>query len=346
MTTATPPATSATSANGRGLSARVIRPSLVAAVVGLAKGIILRLFREGLVVRALAWPGLLTALSLFLSAALSTGWKSSNVIVVTETELVAPLESGGFQVMVAPDAEAQLRRGATERAVWREGDRLVLGSNWNNALTAQAEAVLRDVTSERWRLVVPAQSAPVRRTEEQKRTTGLLAGIVVLLFVLYGVVIGAGSLYRDRSSGVMESDLALAVPRWVHSVARLAALSLVLMGALVVSLLIVDTLLAIHELGAWLFDGLVAVVAAGGLGMALMGRADDSKGFSGPLSQALTLSMALISLGYWRADLGCHLPLVSLGSAFAGVHSSWTVFPIVVLASAALAADFHRRETL
>lgn len=82
------------------------------------------------------------------------------------------------------------------------------------------------------------------------------------------------------------------------------------------------------------------------MGVALMARADARRGFSAPLSQALTASMALISLGYWQADFGRFLPLVSLGSAFAQQHSSWLVVPISLLLAAAVARDFHRRECL
>jgi cell division protein FtsW (lipid II flippase) len=96
----------------------------------------------------------------------------------------------------------------------------------------------------------------------------------------------------------------------------------------------------------WMFDGFVAAVTGGTLGVALMARADAKRGFSAALSQALVLSMGLISLGYAQPDLGHFLPVLSLGSAFAAQHSSWVVLPITLLLSAAVCADFHRRECL
>jgi len=298
------------------------------------------------VVRALVWPGLLTALSVFLSASYTVAWKGGQYIYVSEPELVAPLEADGFEVTLMPNPETMLLDRLSDRAVWREGDHLVLGVTLAESFQSRAEARLREVTQERWRLDLPPPPKRGENTKELRPITGVIAGIVGLLFTLYGVVIGTGALYRDRSSGVLESDLALPVPRWIHAAARLLALAVVLGPAMVVSLLVVDSLLAMHQLGWWMFDGFVAAVAGGTMGVALMARADAKRGFSGPLSQALMMSMGLISLGYWQADYGHFLPLVSLGSAFASQHSSWTVVPLTLMLATAVAVDFHRRECL
>ncbi len=329
-----------------GLPAARIRPSNLRALAGLSIAIVLRLLREGLVVRALAWPGLLTALSMFVSASVTIAWRNNPVLYTSEADLVAPLEAAGFVVTVANDVEATLKDGRSERAVWREGDRIVLGATWGGALTFKAESVLRDLTQERWRLELPPPPKRSRDSVELRGVTGALAGIVGLLFTLYGVVIGAGSLYRDRASGVLESDLALAVPRWIHAAARLVALSIVLGPALVVSLFIVDALMPIYKLDTWMFAGFLAALLGGALGVALMARADAGRGFSAPLSQALTLSMALISLGFVQPAVGRYLPLVSLGSAFTGADTSPLAMPLVLLLAAAMAADFHRREVV
>ncbi|MFN2425732.1 MAG: ABC transporter permease subunit [Candidatus Binatia bacterium] len=329
-----------------GLAAAQIRASNLRALGGLSFSIVLRLLREGLVVRALVWPGLLTALSVFISASFTVAWKGGQFIYVSEPALVAPLEADGFEVTLMPNPESMLLNRTSDRAVWREGDHLVLGVTWAESLKSRAEARLRDITEERWRLELPPPMKRSENTKELRPITGVIAGIVGLLFTLYGVVIGTGALYRDRSSGVLESDLALPVPRWTHAAARLLALAVVLGPALVVSLLVVDSLLAMHELHKWMFDGFVAAVAGGSMGVALMARADAKRGFSGPLSQALMLAMGMISLGYWQADYGRFLPLVSLGSAFATQHSSWVVVPITLALAAAVAFDFHRRECL
>ena len=327
-----------------GLPPPVLRPSNLRAVAGLTVSIVLRLLREGLVVRALAWPGLLTALSMFVSAAGTIAWRNSPIIYVSDTSMNATLEAAKFVPVVHPDPRAVLVEGRGERSVWKEGDRYVFGATWGGTLTTKAEAALRDALGERWRITMPPPAKRRRDSVEMRGLTGALAGIVGLLFTLYGVVIGAGSLYRDRSSGVMESDLALAIPRWTHAVARLAALSTVLAPALVVSLWIVDALLPISSLAVWTFADLFATLAGGALGFHLMARASSGKGFSGPLSQAITGSMALISVGYMRPDIGQHLPLLSLGSMFARQEPSWAVIPVSLLLSALVAANFHRRE--
>ncbi len=329
-----------------GIAAVEIRSSNARALVGLAFSIVLRLMREGLVVRALVWPGLLTALSVFISAAYTVTWKGGNFIYTSEPELVRPLEDEGFEVTVMDNPESVMLDRRADRAVWREGDKLVLGVTWAESLKSRAEARLRDVTEERWRLQLPPTARKQQNRQELRPITGVIAGIVGLLFTLYGVVIGTGALYRDRSSGVLESDLALPIPRWVHAAARMLALAVVLGPAMVVSLFVVDALLAMHQLGWWMFDGFFAAVAGGALGIALMARADARKGFSAPLSQALMGSMAMISLGYWAGDFGSYFPLLSLGSAFRNFHSAWTVMPVTLLIAVAVAADFHRRECI
>lgn len=327
-----------------GLPAVEIHPSNLRALAGLSLTIVLRLLREGLVVRALVWPGLLTALSMFISASVTIAWRNNPLIYVSDPAVVAPLEAADFVVKVVDDAEATIRDGRSERAVWREGDRLVLGVTWGGMLSYKAESVLRDLVEERWRLEVPSPQKRRRDSVELRPVTGLLAGVVALLFTLYGVVIGAGSLYRDRASGVLESDLALPVPRWVHAAARLVALAAVLGPALIVSLFVVDTLLPIHKLYQWMFTGILAALVGGMLGVAMMGRAKSTRGFSGPLSQALTLCMFLIGLGFAIPAVGTFLPLVSLGSSFGGGQASLWSVPLMMLAAAAVSADFHRRE--
>jgi hypothetical protein len=327
-----------------GIAPAVIRPSTLRALLGLSYSIVLRLLREGLVIRALAWPGLLTALSMFLSAAGTIAWRNSPVIYVSDTELAAPLQAEKFDVRIVPDPEQTLAEGRGERAVWRENGRIVLGATWGGQLTVKAESILRDRFEERWRIEVPPPPKRSRDSVELRPVTGLLAGIVGMLFTLYGVVIGAGSLYRDRSSGVLESDLALPVPRWVHAAARLVALSFVLGPALVFSLFVVDALLPIYNLDGWMFVGFIASLLGGALGVVLLARAGPQRGFSGPLSMALTASMALIALGFSQPEIGRYLPLVSLGSAFRGLSPSPAIVPLTIVVAVLVSVYFHRRE--
>ena len=197
------------------------RIASVRALGAMASSSLLRLLREGLVVRALLWPGLVTALSLVGSATATIAWRSNPSVASSVPELEPVLREAGFRVVATPDAEADLRSGRAERAVWREQDagsqRVVLGSTWGGLLTLRLEGALRDALGERWRL--EAASLPRREAdnEELGRVTGILAAVVGLLFTLYGVAIGAGSLHRDRVGGLLECELAAAVPRGFHA---------------------------------------------------------------------------------------------------------------------------------
>jgi len=312
------------------------------ALTFLSLAVLLRLVREGLVVRAMAWPGLLASLALVGTAGGYAVWGTTPNIYVSAPEVVAPLEKDGFRVFLVDDPEELLRTGDATRTVWREGDTYVLGRAWGGRATHRAEAVLREMTADpRWRLEIPPLEA---RPGALRDHAALLAGVIALLFTLYGVVMGAGALYRDRSSGALESDMALPVPVWMHASARLLALGTVLGPALAISLLVVDVLMQIDHLVLWVVVGTGAALAAGSIGLTLMARGSVEKGFSGPLSRALTITMALMALGWWQPGIGRYLPLLSLGSFMSGTVPSFLVAAGALLAVAAATADFRNRE--
>lgn len=323
-----------------------MRVSLVRGVRPLAAltlAVMLRLLREGLVVRALAWPGLLASLALVTTAGAYAAWGTAPTIAVGSEELIAPLQAYGFQVKLAEDPETLLREGLVIHAIWREEQRWVLGRAWSGRATLKAEAALRDFAADRWRLEIPPLQA---RPGDVNRQASLMAGVIGLLFTLYGVVMGAGALYRDRSSGALESELALPVPNWMHAGARLLALLLVLGPALVISLLIVSALLVIDNVGLWMLTGTCAALVGGTIGFTLMARAVAAHGFSGPLSRSLTLTMAAMALGWWQPEFGRWLPLVSLGSFLAGTAPSALIAPGALAAVLLATFDFRRRECL
>lgn len=312
-------------------------------LAALTLAVMLRLLREGLVVRALAWPGLLASLALVGTAGAYAVWGTTPTIAVGSEELLAPLRARGFDVELVEHPEARLREGLVIHAIWKEDGRWVLGRSWGGRATLEAEAALRDYAGDRWRLEIPPLEA---RPGDVDHQAALLAGVIGLLFTLYGVVMGAGALYRDRSTGSLESELALPVPNWMHAAARLLALLLVLGPALVISLLIVTALLAIDNVGLWMLTGTCAAVVGGTIGFALMARAVAAHGFSGPLSRALTLTMAAMALGWWQPALGRWLPLVSLGSFMAGTAPSLLIAPLALVVATVVTLDFRRRECL
>lgn len=322
---------------GRSASSR-LRP-----LAALTLAVVLRLLREGLVVRALAWPGLLTALTLVSTAGVFATWGLGPTVAVNVPELVEPLQKQGLRVQLTDDPKALLLAGSVIHAIWKEGDRFVLGKTWGGRATERTEATLRDFAEDRWRMEVP----PLQTKSGETRTeAALMAGVIGLLFTLYGVVMGAGTLFRDRSSGSLEADLALPVPAWMHAAARLLALLFVLGPGLVVSLALVNAILAIDAVGAWMLTATCAAVGGGTLGFALMASAKAERGFSGPLSRALTGTMAIMAFGWWQPNIGRFLPVGSVAAFMGGTPPS-PLIGVVALALATLAViDFGRRELL
>jgi hypothetical protein len=323
------------------------------AIVGIALSVTLRLLREGLVLRALVWPGLLVALTLMATVAGLATWGSVARIAVADAAVAAAFEEAGFVVQRSEDPYAALLEKQVTRAVWREPDgsddgergssRWVLGFTLGGRDTHRAEGVLRDYARDRWRLVVPPREA---RPAVVDQTTGLLAGVTTLLFTLYGVVLGAGALYRDRAGGSLECDLALAVPRWTHAVGRLLSLGVVLGVTLTASLLLIHSLIAVDRLATWILVGATAALGAGAIGLDLMARADAQRGFSPPLSRGLVVVAALMSGGWALPAYGRFLPIASLGAALAGTAPSMAIVPGSLLLAGLVAWLFHRRDTL
>jgi hypothetical protein len=313
------------------------------ALLGLTAAVVLRLLREGLVLRSLAWPGPLTAMTMFVVASIGAVLLSAPSIVVNDARIVAPLERSGFVVTVDPDAETRVRSGRAIRAIWFEDNRWVFGGVWGGRGDLQAESVLRDFTSDAWRIAMPPLPTGKR---DVALHTGRLAGIIGVLFALYGVVVGAGALHRDRSAGALESDLALAVPRGMHAAARILALSVVLVPALVVSLLSIDAMTRIEHVETWIFAGSVAAVGGGLLGLTAMARAKSSEGFSNPLSRALTLTTSLLALGWTWPDIGRFFPLASVGSTLTGATPSPAMLLPLAIATFFAIRDFHRSDNL
>ena len=317
------------------------------ALVALTRALVLRLLREGLVLRALLWPGLLCALTMFLMGSVVLALRATPPIVVSDAAVARRLEADGFRVSVDADPRAVLASGLGVRGIWKEGDVFVYSSLFSGHEDLRAESILREVAGGAWRIDVAASQAV---TAGDARGPGpamhALACVLGILFTLYGVVIGAGALYRDRASGALESELSLAVPRWMHAASRLAALALVLGPALAVSLLVLDSLLPIEHLAQWCMAGTLSALGGGTLGLVTMARATTASGFSGALSRGLTAATALLAFGWSVPALGRFLPVASLSSAVEGSAPSPLATLLLLAAMAAAAWDFDRREVL
>ena len=294
------------------------------ALLLLTVAALLRLARRGMVVRALLWPGVLTALSLLGAVAASGLLLAPPRIAAADPALVVALEAAGLEVIADPDPATAVAADRAPRAAWREGQQVVLMIDARQTLVGggldnlRAEAALRDMAGAAWRI---APSHPPIRSDDLSRSVGWMAGLVGVLFTLYGAVLGLGGLAQDRASGVLEAERALPVPPWMHPAARLLASGLALSGALAVTLLLLDAIIGLTGLGMWWLHGSSAAVAAAGIGA---GALAGGRGISAALSAALMLCTALLVLGAALPGLGGALPIAGLGALASGAAPQWS----------------------
>ncbi|MFT4571052.1 MAG: hypothetical protein ACI8TX_002072 [Hyphomicrobiaceae bacterium] len=320
---------------------RPMSRSDLTALLAMSYGFIVRFLREGFVVRALVWPGLLCSVALVGTAAIYAAIGTTSVIYLSDPAWTSAFEEEDFEVRIHNTPEALLRSGDALRAVWSDGETVVLGYGLQGRATLIAESIVRDLTAAPWRIHVPALAA---RPDDVDRQTGMMAGIIGLLYTLYGVVMGAGALYRDRSSGFMESELALARPAWFPAASRILALAAVLAPGLAATLLVIDALLPIPNIGLWITHGGVAAAAGGTLGLYLVARSALERGFSAPLSRALMVAMALLGAGWLQPQVGRVFPICSLGAFMAGTTPSAVALILLAVVLPVIALSTSRME--
>jgi hypothetical protein len=296
---------------------------LLSALWFLTAASLRRLIRRPMVRRAMIWPGLLSAGSLLLAVSLAAMLRVPPQVATTDPALTAALITSGLEVTADPDPPTAVSSGRAVRAAWREPDgtiileidarRTVVGGQADDLA---AEAALRDTAGASWRLsptVLPA------RNSDFTRSVGWMAALIGVLFTLYGALVGLGALASDRSEGVLEPELALPLPSWIHPTARLLAASVVLSASLGGTLVVMDALVGVDAVGGWWLHGSASAVAAAGIGIASYPPAlSGSGGFSGPLSRALTACTGLLGLGAAYPALGAWLPVAALGALASG----------------------------
>lgn len=290
------------------------------AVLAGAAAVLLRLAREGMVIRALAWPGLLAGLAVVATVLVVTrgGTVPTEAphLALSEADaatLGAEVEAAGLRVRLDPDPATALAAGRASRAAWREGEGWVLSAEAADVPTLRAEAVLRDEAGAAWRLAVPADPPRKQAVEAQ---AGRMGKLVAVLFTLYGVVMGAGLAWRDRGEGVVEATLPLPVPAWTHGAARVLALSVAMGAGVLTTLLLLHGIFGMDQPGRWILHGCLASASATAVGLAAVGgRAAERRGFSGPLSRAMAVVAGLLGLGWAAPAAGAWLPVASLAAA-------------------------------
>lgn len=327
------------------LSSRPTRPSVgdLRALRLMVLSLSVRFMREGFVVRALVWPGLLCSLSLVITAGAYAFFGTTPTIYVTDASWTERLEADSFDVRVVEDPETLLRDGEAVRAIWRDGETIVLGHALGGRATLIAESIVRELADSPWRIEVPELEA---RPEDVDTQAGMMAGIIGLLYTLYGVVMGAGSLYNDRSSGFVESELAFARPRWMPAASRVIALSGILVPGLAATLLLISALLPIDRVGTWIMHGGAAAATGGSLGLLLVSRGSIDKGFSAPLTRALMAAMALLGIGWMQPGWAYTLPICSLGAFMAGANPHGIAIVGAVAFMAAVIASTTRVDLI
>ncbi len=318
-------------------------PERIRAALALTATFVLRFLREGLVLRALVWPGLVCALALVGTAGAYAWFGVSPRVLVSEPELVVPFSEAGFMVEVHSDPAGEIAGGRAWRGVWKEGDTWVFGRASGGRGSFRIEALLRDISGARWRLDIPELEARPTDVDRQAR---LMAGIIGLFFTLYGVVMGAGSVFRDRGNGCLEGEMALPIPFWAHAAARLLALSVVVVPSFTATLLLIDGLIGISHVADWVLHGGAATLAGGSLGLMATSAPTLDRGFSAPLSRALTVSMAMLTVGWSFPAFGAWLPLASLGAFMHGATPSPVAALGAVLIAALATLRFGRSECL
>lgn len=315
------------------------------ALVLLSLSALKRLCRRGMLVRALAWPGLLTSLALVGAVAAGGALQVPPEIAVGAPDLSAALAGAGLEVVDDPSPQTAVSEGRAARAAWWEDGAPVLALDVRETLLGggtdnlRAEAALREMVGSPWQLSV--LEAP-SRSADLERAVGWMAGLVSVLFTLYGVVIGLASLAGDRTTGVLEAEQALPVPTWMHPVARLLACAVALSGALGGTLMLLDALIGVSAALQWWLHGSAAAVAAAGIGMASLPAGAAGAGFSSALSRALLICTVALGAGAALPALS-FLPMASLGAMAAGVDCGRVAVALGVVVAAIGAGLAARR---
>lgn len=262
----------------------------------LTHSVALRLLREGLLLRSLAFPALVVV-TVLLATALVVGGTTGPVEVGVTGEVPAL----PFPTVSVVDPAAAVEAGevplATDgRTLWR-----VRGST--EAL--QVEAALREHRGAGW-VPDPLLSRPT--PTDTAPLAAWMARAIGMIYALYGVVVGTGLVVRDRDDGSLAAERTLPVPGWWHAVSRWLGGTVVLALGWSASLALLGAVMTVpHALTMWA-HGLAAASACTALG--LLGSLQSQRAFSSTLAGGLTAAFVLFGLG--AAVPGLPLPVASL----------------------------------
>ncbi len=326
-----------------------MRRTLRAVLLG-AGAVLLRLAREGMVIRALAWPGLLSGVAAVGTVAVVTAGGARPlqppalaVRPEVATRLAPTADAAGLSLVEDDDPATAVAEGRARLAAWSGSGRWVLAGLQADPTLLRAEAVLRDEAGAAWRIEVPPD--PPRR-QAIATQAGRMGSLVAVLFTLYGVVMGAGLAWRDRGQGVVEATLPLPVPAWTHGAARVLALGVAMGAGVVATLQLLHGIFGMERVGTWMLHGSLAAAAGAAVGLgAVAGAGASRRGFSGPLSRSMAIVAGLLGLGWANPRVAAWLPIASLpGAGQSATLASGVVAVTGGVAMMALAAVFWGRH--
>lgn len=303
------------------------------ALLWLTLDLIRRLLREPQVVRSLLWPVALVPLTLMMTV-FGFVWLEGDwpVALAPETpvEVVQELAEQGFTTVPVDDIHAAVLTGGFRYGT--DGDVLYVQAARGRAL--QVERVLREVKGASW------QMGPARPPVANERQGARVMGVIGVLFVLFGVVFGAGMVARDRDDGTLEAQLAAGIGRWVHGASRLLAGTTVLAVHYTLAVLVLDAILGIEDVPMVLRNGLAACAGGVSIGLLAIGRGGLKNGFSGPLATALTVATLAAGLGLVVPSVGQHVPVANLLTTGSG----WSALFSAILCGAGTVLVFTHRS--
>lgn len=267
-----------------------------------------RLAREGLVLRSLLYPILLSGGTLALTLGGVIAFSPGRTVALTDevyADLQADLSAMHFAVYPAPDPQAEV----WARRAWGGSDGQTLWIRYGGPHATALEAELRERAGTAWR---PPRGVKLPKQGENTAAGALIARIMGALFTLYGVVFGVGLVARDRQDGTLAAEWALAIPSLLPPLARWIAGSTALSAFFVYSTLLWHALFGVEAPLLTGRNGVAAALASVSVGLAATGQATMGAGFAAALTRGLAAGAALLGVGMAWPALGAYLPIASL----------------------------------
>jgi hypothetical protein len=301
----------------------------------------LRLLRQRVVVRSLTIPIILTIGTVVLTLIVATWLGGSGIVVLSpelaqRVELSDRIQAEGWTIRTDPRPREAIKSGRG----WAGSDGRTLWVKQRSTHSLRFEELLRAELGSSWRPHPILVKPPVEYAATKGR---LLAQLMGMLFVMYGVVLGAGLVARDRDQGILEAEFSMPVPIWMHAASRWLASTLLLTIFLQFAVATFTAFLSMPDPAAIMRHGLSGIMASTALGLVVIGKAGIKTGFSGPVAAGISAATFCCGLGYALPDAqAAWIPMASLASESSG----WESLLVASIVSCAAILIFGRRSAL